>query len=360
MRAKAVLVGALLSFALAACQVPFAAGSTASTLTAVPTLNGPSVDTRPPATPTASPTDPGFGISLLVQWSPVGFLTAEWAPDSGRLLYSTIDVFGDSDSTSLVDVRTGTDEWRSSDSAAEFAFSPDGAVLAAADGQLRFWDPASGEVISSGYDTNGEARIAYLPDGTLIVGMTWLFSEDAATTEIGNWDSTARDLDKVTRIDGYLTNLAVNRSGDLLLLSLSQLPGAEQQKVALWDANAMVELCSVIGENGAFTSAGESFVATHLDLVTVFEDTVCGTIRTFSAVGSISCIALAPDGQTLVLAGSPGGRLWFYDTASGALLDDVPLQDDRPIDALAFSPDGKYLLVLGPSMVGVWEVASSN
>ena len=132
------------------------------------------------------------GSRWLHSGNPVGFLTAQWAPDSGRLLYSTTDVFGDGDSTSLVDVRTGTIEWQSSDSAAEFAFSPDGAVLAAADGQLRFLDPASGKVTSLGYETNGETRIAYLPDGTLIVGRTWLFSEDDATTEIGTWNGHPR------------------------------------------------------------------------------------------------------------------------------------------------------------------------
>jgi len=360
MRATAIPIGTLLSLALAACQVPFAADSTPSTFPTAPALATPSVETPPPASPTASLADVGFGISLLTQWSPAGFLTAEWAPDSGRLLYSATDVFGDGDSTSLVDVRSGTDQWRRSDSAAEFAFSPDGTVLAAADGQLRFLDAASGEVLSFGYETNGETRMAYLPDGTLIVGMTWLFSEDAASTEIGIWNVATRDLDKVTRIDGYLGGVAVDRGGNRLLLSLSQLPGAEPQKVALWDPTAMVELCSVAGENGAFTPSGQTFVATHLDLLTVFEANRCDTTRILSSDGSIGSVAFAPDGHTVVLAGSPSGHLWFYDTVTGALLDDVTLQDDRPIDALAFSPDGKYLLVLAPAMVSVWEVGSRN
>jgi len=360
MRATQVPIGALLSFALAACQVPFTSDSPASTVTALPTPAGFSVDTRPPATPTASPTDLTFGIASLAQWSPGGFLSAQWAPDSGRLLYSSTDVFGDGDSTSLVDVHTGTIQWRSSDSAAEFAFSPDGTVLAAANGQLRFLDPTSGEVITWGYETNGETRIAYLPDGTLIVGRSWLFSEGDATTEIGSWNPAARDLEVVARIDGYLTDLTVNRGGDHLLLSLSQLPNPKPQKVALWDANAIVELCSVPGENGAFTSSGEAFVATDLDQVTVFESASCGTIRAFSAAGSIGRIALAPDADTLVLAGSPGGRLWFFDAATGALLGDATLQDDRPVDRLAFSPDGKLLIVLGPGTVSVWEVDLGN
>ena len=170
-----------------------------------------------------------------------------------------------------------------------------------------------------------------------------------------------RDLDAVARIDGYLTALVVNSGGDRLLLSLSQLPGGEAQKVALWDANAFVELCSVAGENGAFTfSRAEAFAATRLDLVTLFGSAACGTIQAFSAAGSIGRIALAPDADTLALTGSSGGRLWFYDFATGALLDDVALQDDRPIDRLAFSPDGKLLLALGPGRVSVWEVGLGN
>jgi len=360
------VVSGFLAFGLfmaftAGCTSPPSTIPTAPTLPATPILPGPSVDTSPSPAPTVSAPDRGFEISPLARWTPIGFLAAEWAPDSGRLLYSSTDVFGDGDSTALVDVQSGNDVWRSSESAAEFAFSPDGTVLAAADGQLRFWDPESGELVSSGYESNGEARLAFFPDGSLLVGETWLFAEDVAATEIGIWNSSSATLDRFVELEGYLTDLAMNRAGDRLLLTLSQIPGIEtQREVALWDAIAMKEICAVPGETAVFTPEGEVFAVTQAELVSLFDVVRCDTIRSFSVAGRIDHIAFTPDGHTVGVVGSPAGHAWFYNLATGDLIRDVETGNDLPIDALAFSPDGKYLFLLNPGVISVWEVGTGD
>lgn len=116
-----------------------------------------------------------------------------------------------------------------------------------------------------------------------------------------------------------------------------------------------------IAPDGSFAMVtgglGESHVAL-LDLAP-FALTTTYTVTTSSA--GASCVAIGPDGQTVVLCDSNNDRIIYgvVDPASGLMSESTLATGSFPVNA-AFSPDGKTVIVAnaGDTSVNVYQVTA--
>jgi WD40 repeat protein len=301
------------------------------------------------------------------------------------------------------------------------AFSPDGKTLAANDsGQVRFWDAAAlRESITLGrYDSEVE-KVAVSPDSQTILGMSSsvLSTWDAATqkesslpSEIANgfyfavfspngrflatanqngtmkvWDVVSRKLTATFNdhliqsetVEEVIGSLTVSPDGKALA-AINRVTSSNGTGVTfdlslkLWDADSpsepvMLTSTKDFSLKSAFSPDGRTFayyenvgdLATiHLwDVAASKEAAVFGT----ASIRTIRAIAFSPDGSKLIVIGSnsadsENAELW--DARSRKLMK-ILAQWEYNL-TYAFSPDNKLLAIgstsdLGPSAT-LWDV----
>jgi eukaryotic-like serine/threonine-protein kinase len=257
------------------------------------------------------------------------------------------------------------------------AFRPDGGAIAcvvsyphAWEGrrsEFRLWDAASGEAIHQRALDGSFHRLAFSPDGRLLVlggtdGMVQVW--DAVTCQV-----LRAFQPHATRISG----LAFSADGMTVAsaaLAPPTLDGSIRPGEAkLWDAQRGTVLHTLTTPDGT----GVHSVAFHPRLpflasggedgvVRIWETTTGKEVRPLAGHKSaIHSIAFNPDGTLLVSAGSNGNlKLWDFEAnlkdpkapqsltgRTGAILN------------LAFSPDGRYLAYSGTDKtVRIWDVES--
>src|SRR5207247_10255714 len=112
----------------------------------------------------------------------------------------------------------------------------------------------------------------------------------------------------------------------------------------------------------AFLPGGNQIVTGNAKTVSVWDVQTRQRIQQFAIPGgSLFVMALSPDGKSIVTGSEqPQGvhvRLW--DVASGRQVREFA--DPAPVNAVAFSPDGKYILSGGrDNMARLWEVATGQ
>src|SRR5262249_20529454 len=75
--------------------------------------------------------------------------------------------------------------------------------------------------------------------------------------------------------------------------------------------------------------------------------------------GMVLCVAFSPDGKTLASVGDYGRKLQLRDPADGRVLHNLKSRV-HDCESLAFSPDGRQLVLAGHSAVAVWGVSSGQ
>jgi WD40 repeat protein len=268
--------------------------------------------------------------------SPEGAVkTLAFSPDSNRIAAA-----GDSDIIYVWDTKTfensGTIKANTSN-IESISFSPDGKWLASGGGNwesshemIQIWDAITYEEISH-LSTDGRVvGIAFSPDSTMLASATDHRGLTSRQT-IKLWNiATASEQITIPNIDGYMSQIVFNPSGDLIA-------GNTGGVIKLWDVKTGQKIQEFEGDIGSSVSA------------------------LYSPIFSL-------DGKTLaaraMYMGSPNGnQVWLFDVATGSLRHRLDLGQWTGYlglaSALAFSPDGGQLTAIADSdRVYLWDMAS--
>jgi WD40 repeat protein/tRNA A-37 threonylcarbamoyl transferase component Bud32 len=209
------------------------------------------------------------------------------------------------------------------------AMATDGQTLISGggDGRVRLWDPASGkERSSSPWYRLG----AFSPDSKTLALI------DGPTVEL--WDAATSKLRPLRGHEELVQRLAITADGQTLVSSSSD------QTVKIWDMVAGRERASVHGGPNLILAADGSSLATWAGNpeVRLWEVTSAKQSAFFNESFAVESVAFAPDGKTLVLAGSRSSVIRLWDVAR---VKDPTSFDTRHggVTGLALSPDGKTL-----------------
>ena len=263
------------------------------------------------------------------------------------------------------------------------AFSPDGKTLASGgrDGQVAFWDPATGILRTAISNSVGPVfGLSFSPDGRRLATAGWHPTHAHADLQVLD----AKTGYRILRFEkpGPVVGLAWSPDGTSIATA------GTDQLIGLWDADTGRLRSKLMGHAGVIWSLAWS-PDSH-QLATASWD---GSVRLWNATRRQDAqvlpttanfsVAFSPDGQWLATGGaglelwrassgehfrtlsgmtavdvhvnfSPDGKLlaaWgedylihLYDTRNWAPLGTFPVPD-HPITALAFSPDGETLAV---------------
>jgi WD40 repeat protein len=194
--------------------------------------------------------------------------------------------------------------------AGSLAFSPDGTLLAAAQGKtIRIWEAATGqEVRQLEGHLQTVADVAFAPDGRAVAscdsGNIWL------------WDhSSGQQVDMLWRAkNGYLS-IAFSPDGRTLA------SGSSDETITLWNVASRQERSTLLGHTGritgiAFSPNGQILATSAYEPVIRLWDVTTGRLLASLAghTQPVAGLAISPDGTTLASADQSGQvRLWALD-----------------------------------------------
>jgi WD40 repeat protein len=189
---------------------------------------------------------------------------------------------------------------------------------------VRVWDAANGELIEEYGSENSDEQAAGLA-----------LPDDGKTLAVLHAGGILRIWDLETGAQSAERRLALTRLGDASKIAIS--PDRRRLAAARWNAIALFDLSDEgppIGENADTHAGGLSGAA--LDL------------------------AYAPDGKTLVSAGSEGAiRLWNAATGASTGLMGA-MEEPSSISRMTLSADGSRAALVAARVARVWDVAGGR
>jgi WD40 repeat protein len=277
-----------------------------------------------------------------------------FAPDGKTLVSGGADR-----SIHFWDPSTGRQTWRCRTNGAlrALAFSPDGTLLAGA-GEfhvrcLRLWDVRNGiEAQQSIIIDRKLDVVAFAPDGKLL-------ASGGADGQVDFWDTASgRRLHTANPGQGGVTSLRFTGDGKSVLCG-----GGNGSLVALDAATARAErLLDEAGRTAyaaAVSADGKSFAVAGSDRTLVLWD-LAGPkrLRSYPLGGDlIGAVALSADGSALA-AGTLAGRIRLWRQGSNA--EQTKDSGQAPVHGIALAPDGKAAATVEQEAVRVWDATSGK
>ena len=242
------------------------------------------------------------------------------------------------------------------------ALSPDGKTMAsgAQRGELKFWDPETGKVKVTANLKDGEVQsVAWSPDGSVVAAL-----QSFTSTVVKLVDSASGDVKATLDVSKYTGKGVLTYSPDGKLLAVSG--GGAPYKVMLYDAKTgTLRKTLEISQNdernypqdvGRFAFSPDSrILATGGAHVGHLLDVATGRVRAKlpHEKERVVAVAFSPDGKLVVTASDDGtAKLW--DAATGKLK--ATLLGQYAFRLVAFTPDGKTILVSGGQDTKVYDV----
>jgi DNA-binding beta-propeller fold protein YncE len=239
-------------------------------------------------------------------------------------------------------------------------FSPDGEVLAAADGngQVFLWDVVSGDLADSfaAPDSQGVMGVAFDSDSELLAAAD-------GNGHVFLWDVVSGALARTfgKRRSQGVTGVAFGLGGDVLAAASSN------GRVFLWDVVSgefagsfgYPDSQGVLGVS--FSPGGDALAAAdasgRISLWNVASGALTGSFADPGSLG-VNGVAFSPDGDVLAAADG-NGRVFLWDVVSGELADSFADPGGLGVNGVAFSPDGDVLAVAdGNGSVYLWKASS--
>ena len=249
------------------------------------------------------------------------------------------------------------------------ALSPDGKILAVGtlSGALKLFDARTQNEVATllpgGQQAAGIDCIAFSPSGRLLATGHW---ETLQTpSEVRLWDVPDRKFVRPFRGQkGRVTSLAWSPDGRFLVVGddegvirwLDPSAGGEVKRYEIKRANQIV---ATTVTSLAFTADGNTLAASYHDHTTRLWDVRTGQNRiALQRPGGVVALDITSNGRFL-LTGTYNGELRVSETATGKGRWEEPgqpLNQTAPARALAFTPDGKRLLMSRQKRIELWDL----
>jgi WD40 repeat protein len=245
----------------------------------------------------------------------------------GKLVAAKGDIKGLGNTGSLVVWEAGTGEVKhrlTHSYVHQIAFSPDSTTVAAAGKKkdnrevIELWAMSTGELLAT-IDAEGKSvsSLVFSPKGDRLAGML----SDGKGSEVVLWDASSRDrLLTVVESDGF-NQIAFLPNGKSIL---GYAP--KESRLAVWDATTGKATDKWDLETGFSNDAASRFAVSRDcktvaiagkrgddELIILFDASTGKKTKTLKAPnGSITCVALSPDGQMLA-CGTQDNKLFVWD-----------------------------------------------